>query len=107
MAEHTLSKKMLESIIFSPEDFAAKRSDKTLVKVLKILDERYYLSPDGPLVDDDVYDRLRSVLEERSPGDEYLSQVGVGMKKSLISSSKKRARVNVEDEASVSTSTNI
>lgn len=101
MAEYVLPKKILENIQRSPEEFAAKRSDKTLVKILRILDERYYLSPDGPLVDDDVYDRLRTVLEERSPENEYLSQIGVTAKPST----KKRSRVDVE--LSASTSTNI
>jgi len=46
-----------------------------LVGVLRYLSEQYYYSS-SPIIDDNIYDNLRTILEKREPNHPYLKEIG-------------------------------
>ncbi len=65
----------IKKILDSPYDYANKIAIDKLVDILKKLAFHYYNTSEE-LVPDEIYDVLRSVLEERDPKNKFITQVG-------------------------------
>ena len=66
----------LDKIKTNPVKYANKISIESLVKLLKKLSHRYYYENKEPYVSDEVFDKLRDVLEEKDPQNSFLFEVG-------------------------------
>jgi DNA ligase (NAD+) len=60
-----------------PYNYAIKLTPANLVKLLKSLSTSYYT--ENPVITDNVYDILKSVLEEKDPKNKFLKTVGYDM----------------------------
>lgn len=65
-----------------------------LVSILKKASDAYYNGTEGPILDDDEYDRLRDELEAKSPSHSFLTQIGAPVGKGAIKLPSKMASLN-------------
>jgi DNA ligase (NAD+) len=62
-----------------PWKYAKTITNSQLVKLLKHLSEHYYNTEEA-LVEDDTYDTLKDILEERDPENDFLTTIGAPVK---------------------------
>lgn len=69
---------MIMEITKNPKKYANSLSLPKLVNVLKALSDAYYNKI--TLVDDNIFDELKDVLEERDPTNKFLKEIGASVK---------------------------
>ena len=70
-----LKKYNLTSISQNPEHYAANASIPKLANLIKIANI-YYYNTGNAILTDQVYDIIRDILQERSPNNKVLKQIG-------------------------------
>ena len=71
----SIPKKTLDEIKKDPETWASKKTPKYLVKILQIFSDKYF-NEGNPLVDDNTYDKLYYILEEKDPKNPFFKKIG-------------------------------
>ena len=83
MSKKLLSDKLIKELLDDPYKYSTSVTITKLVSTLKKLSKSYY--QEQPLVPDTVYDLLRTVLQQRSPTNKYLKEVGAPISKDKVS----------------------
>lgn len=73
----------ISEISENPHGYAQNITVKQLEKLLRNLSDAYY-NTGKALVDDDVFDILKEILEERDPDNSFLRQIGAPVKKEKV-----------------------
>lgn len=68
--------KDIDKILDDPESYARDVSVKRLVSILQKMSDQYYAGKD-PYVDDETFDIMVDILEERDPDNAFLFQTGI------------------------------
>jgi DNA ligase (NAD+) len=78
-----MKKSEIKKILDDPDDYGRSVSIKKLIETLKKLSLNYY-NTGKELVSDEIYDLLRNILEERSPNNPFLKEVGAPISKDKV-----------------------
>jgi NAD-dependent DNA ligase len=79
----SMKKEAINKILENPNKFSRDISIKKLVTILKQLSHHYY-NTNEQLVPDEVYDLMRNILEERSPTNPFLKEIGSPISKDKV-----------------------
>jgi len=78
-----IDKNEFKKIIKDPLNYANSLTVKKLEKTLTHLSQSYYTTGEN-LVSDEIYDILRSILEDRDPVNPYLKQIGAPGTRNIV-----------------------